>query len=131
MEKNDKNSAKIAVQELVKKYEEVLKSGEVKKYTEEETKKGFILPLFEALGWDVFNKREVSAEEHIKSTGRVDYGFYLSGMAKFYLEAKKLLTDLDNPEYAKQAIKYAWNRGVNWAVLTNFETIKIFNAQII
>ncbi len=50
MEKNDKNSAKIVVQELVKKYEEVLKS-EVKKYTEEETKKDFILPLFEALGW--------------------------------------------------------------------------------
>ena len=54
--------AKQKIGELIKKYEEVLKSGEVKKYTEEETKKDFILPLFEALGWDVFNKKEVSAE---------------------------------------------------------------------
>ncbi len=123
--------AKQKIGELIKKYEEVLKSGEVKKYTEEETKKDFILPLFEALGWDVFNKKEVSAEEHIKSSGRVDYGFYVNGRTKFYLEAKPLKADLNDEDFAKQAIRYSWNRGVTWAVLTNFESVKVFNAQAI
>lgn len=123
--------AKQKIGELMKKYEEVLKSGEVKKYTEEETKKDFILPLFKALGWDVFNKKEVSAEEHIKSSGRVDYGFYINGRTKFYLEAKPLKADLNDEDFAKQAIRYSWNRGVTWAILTNFENIKIFNAQAI
>ena len=39
------------VKELVSKYEQIKKSGEFKKYNEESTKKDFILPLFEALGW--------------------------------------------------------------------------------
>lgn len=123
--------AKQKIGELIKKYEEVLKSGEAKKYTEEETKKDFILPLFEALGWDVFNKKEVSAEEHIKSSGRVDYGFYINGRTKFYLEAKPLKADLNDEDFAKQAIRYSWNRGVTWAILTNFESVKVFNAQAI
>jgi len=131
IESMSQEQAKQKIGELIEKYEEVLKSGEVKKYTEEETKKDFILPLFKALGWDVFNKKEVSAEEHIKSSGRVDYGFYINGRTKFYLEAKPLKADLNDEDFAKQAIRYSWNRGVTWAVLTNFESVKVFNAQAI
>ena len=126
-----KEFAKQKIQKLVAKYEEILNSGKVKSYTEEETKKDFILPLFEALGWDVYEKSEVSAEEHIKSAGRVDYGFSLNGRTKFYLEAKSLKTDLNVENFAKQAIRYSWNRGVTWAVLTDFESLKVFNAQAV
>lgn len=114
---------------LVEKYEQVKESNQIRKYTEEETKKDFILPLFEILGWNVFDRNEVSAEEHIASSGRVDYGFYLNGRAQFYLEAKSPKVDLNNEEYAKQAMRYSFNKGVTWAVLTDFESIKIFNAQ--
>ena len=127
----NKNSAKQKIKKLVEKYEQVVKSGQLKKYSEEQTKKDFIMPLFEALGWDVFSKNEVSAEESIKSSGRVDYGFYLNGRPKFYLEAKSLKTDLHRQEYANQAIRYSWNKGVTWAVLTDFESIKVFNAEAI
>ncbi len=120
--------AKERVKSLVDKYEAVKLTGKIKGYTEEETKKDFILPLFEALGWDVRNKNEVSAEEQI-SGDRVDYGFYLNGRIKFYLEAKPLKADLHKEEYAKQAIKYSWNKGVTWAVLTDFENLKVFNTQ--
>ncbi len=126
----DKETAKQKIQELITKYSAVLSSGKVKSYTEEETKKDFILPLFEALGWDVYSN-EVFAEEHIKSAGRVDYGFSLNGRTKFYLEAKPLKADLNVENFAKQAIRYSWNRGVTWAVLTDFESIKVFNAQAI
>ena len=121
--------AKQIIGELVKKYEEVAKSEKLKKYSEEETKKDFILPLFEALGWNITDKNEVSAEESIKSSGRVDYGFYLNSRPQFYLETKALKADLHREDYAKQAIRYSWNKGITWAVLTDFERIKVFNSQ--
>jgi len=113
---------------LVEKYERVKTAGKLKSYTEEETKKDFILPLFEALGWDTYNKKEVSAEETI-SSDRVDYGFYLNDRIKFYLETKKFSVDIHNEKFANQAIKYSFNKGAVWAVLTNFETFIVFNAQ--
>ena len=113
---------------LVEKYERVKNAGKLKSYTEEETKKDFILPLFEILGWDIYNKNEVTAEESI-SSGRVDYGFYLNNRIKFYLETKRLSADLHKEEFANQAIRYSWNKGATWAVLTDFESIKVFNAQ--
>ncbi len=36
---------------------------------------------------------------------------------------------MDKPEHAEQAINYAWHKGCTWAVLTDFEAIKIFNAE--
>lgn len=124
----DKEQAKLAVQKLIDKYEEVLRSGTKNKYTEEETKKGFIVPLFTALGWDMEDRNEVTAEEHI-SGDRVDYGFYIGNRVKFYLEAKPLKADLLREDYANQAVRYSWNKGVNWAVLTDFESIKVFYSQ--
>lgn len=121
--------AKEKIKELVNKYQNVVNSGQLKFYSEEETKLGFILPLFEMLGWNTKDKNKVSAEEHMKSRGRVDFGFYLNGIVKFYLEAKPFKADLDKEEYAKQAIRYSWHKGVTWAVLTDFESIKVFNAM--
>jgi len=124
----NKDQAKEEIKLLVKKYEQTKESGKIKNYTEESTKKDFILPLFKALGWKV-DEDEISAEEHEISSGRVDYGFYLNDQPKFYLEAKTLKADLDIEEFAKQAIRYSFNRGVTWAILTDFEAIKVFNAQ--
>jgi len=120
--------AKEKIKKLVEKYEKVRSNGRLRSYTEEETKNGFIIPLFEALGWDFSNKSEVSAEESM-SAGRVDYGFYIDGRIKFYLETKKLSVDIHREEFADQAIKYSWNKGATWAILTDFETLIVFNAQ--
>src|SRR3989304_1625986 len=37
--------------------------------------------------------------------------------------------DLDVAKWAEQAINYAWNKGCTWAVLTDFEEVKVFNAD--
>lgn len=124
------NEEKEKIQQLVEKYKFVVTSGKFKSYTEEETKKDFILPLFQILGWDIFDKKEVTAEES-QSGGRVDYGFYLDERLKFYVEAKSLKSDLHREEYADQVIKYSWNKGATWAILTDFESLKVFNAQVI
>ena len=124
----NRESAKQTVKDLIEKYERVKSEGVLKDYNEEETKKDFIIPLFSALGWNMHSKHEVTAEELI-SNDRADYGFYINGRPKFYLEAKKISANLHRVEFADQSIKYAWNKGVTWAVLTDFESIKVFCAQ--
>ncbi len=125
----NKTEAKKSIQKLIEKYQTAVNAGKISKYTEEETKKGFIEPLFKIFGWDFTDNEEVSAEEHQSSGGRVDYGFYLNNAPKFFLEAKAIKQDIHKEDFAKQAIRYSWNKGVTWAVLTNFETIIVFNAQ--
>lgn len=125
----NKTEIKKKLTELVGKYKIIVKSGRISKYNEEETKKDFILPLFQILGWDVFDSNEVSAEESQSSGGRVDYGFYIDSRPKFYLEAKPFKADIQNEDYAKQAIRYSWNKGITWAILTNFKRIIVFNAS--
>jgi adenine-specific DNA-methyltransferase len=122
------NEAKEAIKKLIEKYGRIKNSGKLKSYTEEDTKNSFIIPLFETLGWDFSDKDEVSAEESM-SAGRVDFGFYLNGRIKFYLETKKLSVDSYKEDFANQTINYSWNKGTTWAVLTNFESLKVFNAQ--
>lgn len=117
------------IKNLVEKYKRIADDGQIKSYNEEMTKKDFILPLFRILGWNIEDSREVSAEVHTQSSGRVDYAFLINGFPKFYLEAKALKEDLNKEDFARQAIRYSWNKGVTWAVLTDFESIKIFNAQ--
>ena len=119
--------ARQEIGKLVAKYQS-LTAAAIKKYTEADTRRVFILPLFHALGWDVYSREEV-AEEVKASVGRVDYVFRLCGVSQFYLEAKALRAELTKPEYLKQAITYAYNKAITWAVLTDFEGLQVYNAQ--
>lgn len=120
-----KEESKQRVEQLVRKFEGIpdyLK----KDYNEEQTKKNFILPLFESLGWDT-QSDEVRAEESA-SGGRVDYAFKLDGITKFYAEAKPIRANLADKKYHDQLVEYGYNKDVIWGVLTDFEELKIFNA---
>jgi type I restriction-modification system DNA methylase subunit len=123
-----KTEAKAKIAELIKEYEKLKEAGKLKTYNEANTRKDFIMPLFEALGWNVRSSAEVSEEETV-SNGSVDYAFKLNGITKFYLETKKFSVDLEEERWAEQAIDYAWYKSVTWAVLSDFEGIKIFNAE--
>ncbi len=72
------------IKRLIEKYDRECRKGEYRKYNEEMTKKDFILPMFSALGLDTEDTSEVSAEENI-SRRRVDYGFRINGIPKFFL----------------------------------------------
>jgi predicted RNA methylase len=123
----DKDSARAAVAELVAKFDAIPKRTR-DEFTEQQTRVSFILPLFSALGWDIANPAEMSAEEQI-SRGFVDFGFYLNGVPVFYLETKRVREDVSRPEFMQQAINYAYLKGVTWAVLTDFEDLMVFNAE--
>ncbi len=122
------------VVELISKYEQRKKSGEIKRLGEADTREDFISPLFKALGWNMENKLNrndsVSKEENIAGK-RSDYSFRINGIPKFFLEAKSLKEEniQTNSEYVKQAINYAWMKSCSWAILCNFETIAVYNAD--
>jgi adenine-specific DNA-methyltransferase len=118
-----------AIGRLAERYK-ALTPQERRRYNEAQTRKDFIDPLFASLGWDVrgVERSEVDVETHV-SGGRADYAFKVDGVVRFYLEAKKLEEDLYNPDYAKQVMTYAYNKGVPWAVLCNFARLQVFNAE--
>lgn len=113
------------IEQLVSKYQSY--GDKVNELDEEETKKDFILPLFRALNWKVEDSREVSAEETI-SKKRVDYGFRIEGIPKFFLEAKSIKESLSE-DFARQSVNYSWLKSTTWAVLTNFARIDVYNAE--
>jgi type I restriction-modification system DNA methylase subunit len=127
----DKEHMKGEITKLIEKYNR----EKSKRYNEEATKNDFILPLFKILGWNTEDSNEVSKEENI-SGKRVDYGFRIDGIPKFFLEAKGLDEDLEGSRtvkgrqvtYAEQAINYAYYKGCNWAILTNFKGIIVYDA---
>ena len=126
----DEEKAKREIQELVDKYERIVSSGEIKDYSEEDTKNDFILPLFEILGWDTKNRisKEVKLEKKV-SNGRVDFAFKADGITRFFVEAKKFRENIEDRKWADQAINYSYLKGITWAILTNFKKLKVYNAE--
>lgn len=119
--------SKTTIQELVNKYQ-ALTNKERAGYNEANTSNVFIRPLFEALGWDFSDIESVEAEKTILK-GRVDYLLKVKTISKFCLEIKSLKNELTD-DNRRQAIEYAYNKGETWAILTNFDRIMVFNAEI-
>jgi type I restriction-modification system DNA methylase subunit len=120
-------SAKAEVERLIDRFDR-LSARNRRGYNEPATRQEFILPLFRALGWNIEDTREVSPEERV-SRGYVDFAFRLRDIPRFFVETKKIPENLEDPRWARQAINYAWLKGVTWAVLTDFEGLKVFNAE--
>lgn len=126
-----KEEAKQGIAKLVEKF----KSFDDKKfrsYNESQTCNEFIEPFFEYLGWDMRNAEnndEVTKESNVFGK-RVDYAFRINQIPRMFVEAKALRIDLDQRKWAEQAINYSWNKSIRWAVLTDFEGIKVFSAEV-
>ncbi|MFA5762774.1 MAG: N-6 DNA methylase [Bacilli bacterium] len=133
-----RSTARSAIERLVSEF----KKGEAnfkdpRKYDEAKVRAGFIDPFFEAFGWSVkegqrrFGKdREVIVEDRAGrgNRRRPDYGFYLLGELKFYVEAKapshNLKTDLDAIYQLKS---YVWSKRAPVGLLTDFEELITFH----
>jgi len=115
------------IEQLVQRFKS-LPASERKGMNENATRQGYILPLFRALGWNVDNVNEVSPEEKV-SRGWVDFSFRIGGIPRFFLETKKASEDLNDPRWVQQAIDYAWTKSVTWALLSDFEGLRVFNAE--
>ena len=122
-----RDQEKDTIKVLVQKYGD-LTPKKRKDFNEANTVNAFIRPLFEALGWDFPNIDEVEAEKTIVK-GRADYVFKVKKVSKFCVEVKSLRHELTDDD-REQAISYAYNKGVTWAILTNFGRTQVFNAEV-
>ena len=115
------------IEKLIKNFKD-MPAAQRKGMNEMQTRLGYILPMFRALGWDINNINEVTPEEKV-SRGWVDFSFRLGNVPRFFLETKKVNEDLNDPRWVKQAIDYAWTKSVTWALLSDFEGLRVFNAE--
>jgi hypothetical protein len=120
---------------LVGKFEYSLAELKAPGYVEAQLRDDFLNPFFRLLGWDLENsagliqtRREVEIESRTEIGGgqkRADYLFRADGHDRFICEAKKPAEELHS-RHAFQAKRYAWNKGVPIAILTDFEEFKIY-----
>ncbi len=129
------------VKELVERFAGNIEDYKRQGYNEAQVRREFIDPFFEALGWDISNKKgyaepykDVIHEDAIKIGGATkapDYCFRIGGTRKFFLEAKKPSVDIGgNKEPAYQLRRYAWSAKLPLSILTDFEEFAVYDCQI-
>lgn len=114
------------------------------KYSEAQLRIDFLNPLLKTFGWDVDNEklktqflRDVIQEESIDveeedsvAKKNPDYTLRIQGIRKFFVEAKKVSIDLDKTNKpAFQTRRYGWNANLGISILTNFETLSVYDCR--
>lgn len=114
------------------------------KYSEAQLRIDFLNPLLKTFGWDVDNEdtksqflRDVIQEESIDideedtiAKKNPDYTLRIQGERKLFVEAKKVSIDLERTNKpAFQTRRYGWNANLGISILTNFETIVIYDCR--
>lgn len=125
--------------------------------SESNVRANFIDPLFAALGWPIRDPLYYNREEHVRGVGFADIALSIDPAAEdplIFVEAKRFgfieplarVQDRRNRDVAQlklklpgmsvdrtreeqQAINYAYQKGMRWAILTNFEHLRLFNAR--
>lgn len=130
---------------LVEKFQNNIKQYKNKDYNETEVRVDFVNPMFEILGWDVDNKknlpqqyREVTHEASVTvkengkdKTKKPDYAFRFGSDVLFYLETKKPSVDIENDiSPAFQTRRYGWSGNLRISVLSNFEYTYIYDCGV-
>jgi predicted type IV restriction endonuclease len=130
------------VRELVERFIAHRPTYQAGQYNEAQLREEFVNPLFEALGWDVFNRKgyadaykEVIHEDAIRIGGRTkapDYCFRAGGGTRsFFVEAKKPSVDIGEAVGpAFQLRRYAWSAKLPISVLTDFEEFAVYDCRI-
>jgi len=103
---------------------DIVKHPNLQQLTEAQVRQNIILPILQSLGWPtVFDsKAEVRPEYQIKSLDSiisVDFALLSQDKPLFLIEVKKAGANLSQPKTEQQILNYAFNLGVNLALLTN------------
>lgn len=112
-------------------------------YDESDCRQDLVLPLFECLGWDVYNKQQASQTfKEVKYEGRVrvrdrgvdtiknpDFVFRIGPRAIFFVETKAPHREVLSPTYTFQLRRYAWSMGLPLSILTDFEDFLVYDTR--
>lgn len=88
----------------------------------------FIDPLLQALGWDVRDPDEVELECPTIDGKSVDYALKINRKPVLFVEAKPLNDPFTDVKSITQVVGYAANAGVEWCILTNGVTYKVYHS---
>lgn len=133
------NLNKNSISEIINKFKK-LDSINKNSFSEADVGTKFVLPLLQILGWDKekTDPKEIK-EQRRDATGKpTDYILCLNGIEKIVVEIKSLNKSLDDYYvkngrklfFPQQAINYAFNMKLDWAILTNFEEIRLYYTHV-
>lgn len=108
--------------EGLKKFQPILDSAKSRDVNESDTVVLLTGILSEALGYDKYT--DITTELAIRGT-YCDLALKIEGKIKILLEAKAIGIELKEA-HVKQAVDYAANKGLDWVILSNGITWKIF-----
>ncbi len=110
-------------------------------HKEDQTRQLLINPFFEALGWDIHNRKglppnpcDVLVETSVEIDGQKlapDYVFRVRGIPKFFVEAKKPRVRVKEdigPAY--QLRTYCWSAKLAFSILTDFEELSVYDCRV-
>jgi len=89
----------------------------------------FVDPLLQSLGWDVRDPDEVELEYPTIDGKSVDYAPKINRKPVLFIEAKSLNDPLTDVKSITQVVGYAANAGVEWCILTNGVTYKVYRSS--
>jgi hypothetical protein len=147
-----RQQARQQIEQLIKQYDAIPKA-ERPSLTEANVLHQFIDPLLRALGWPMHDPHRCKYELSTQ-VGRPDVVLLPEAGGNVYVEAKRfgIIDKLaqsknrlegivtpgqlslpgmaaDRTSEEQQAINYAFSNGGTWAILTNFERLRLFNAR--
>ena len=105
--------------------QEKYRKDDLKEYP---TRTIFVDPLLQALGWDVREPDEVELEYPTIDGKSVDYAAKINRKPVLFIEAKSLNDPLTDVKSITQVVGYAANAGVEWCILTNGVTYKVYRS---
>jgi hypothetical protein len=110
----------------------------------------FVEPLFSLLGWNPLDIKQVDRQSYVRGAGYPDVALKIDNKPAIFVEVKRIgkipknridpqaqmtlplkeLADLiDRTPEEKQAFKYARGQQIDWAILTNFDCLFVYNAN--
>jgi len=101
------------------------KKANMKEYP---TRTIFVDPLLKVLDWDVRDPDEIELEYPTLDGKSVDYAAKINKKPVLFLEAKALNDPLVDVKAITQVVGYAANAGVEWCILTNGITYKVYHS---
>jgi len=128
------------VVQLIERFQSQLPDYRAGRYNETQLRRDYLDPFFEALGWDMTNRknysekyREVVNEVSVEVEGQAkaaDYSFQSGGSILFFLEAKKPAVNIEtSPDPAFQIRRYAWSAKVPVSLLSDFEQLAVYDCR--
>ncbi len=126
---------------LVERFDSRRQASRSGQYSQAQLREEFLNPFFEALGWDVYNRkgcaercREVIQEGATNPSGHTRapaYCFRAGGVRRFFVEAKKPSADIReavSPAY--QLRRYAWSAKLPVSIVTDFAEWAVYDCRI-